>query len=81
MKERLPLKIAKATGHDPVNIDRYIDDFNRIQLLYEDGNCPYKICFYTSLGRKFIREYINFIKEYNISYKGIEMLNVKFSKP
>jgi len=74
-------EIARATGHDPVNVDRYIDDFNRILLLYEDGNEPSKICFYTGLGRKLVSEYINFIKEHNISYQGIEMLNIKFSKP
>lgn len=74
-------EIARRTGHDPVNVDRYIDDFQRILLLYEDGNPPSKICFYTGLGRKLVSEYIDFIKEHNITHSGVEMLNIKLSKP
>ncbi len=74
-------EIGRRTGHDPVNVDRYIDDFNRILLLYEDGNEASKICFYTGLGRKLVGEYIDFIKERNITYQGVEMLNIKLSNP
>ncbi len=74
-------EIARRTGHDPVNVDRYIDDFQRILLLYEDGNPSSKICFYTGLGKKLVSEYINFIKEYNLTHSGVEMLNIKLSKP
>lgn len=74
-------EIARRTSYDPVNVDRYIDDFQRILLLYEDGNPPSKICFYTGLGRKLVSEYIDFIKEHNIAHSGVEMLNIKLSKP
>lgn len=74
-------EIARRTGHDPVNVDRYIDDFNRILLLYEDGNESSKICFYTGLGKKLVSEYIDFIKERNITYQGVEMLNIKLPNP
>ncbi len=74
-------EIARRTGHDPVNVDRYIDDFQRILLLYEDGNPLSKICFYTGLGRKLVSEYINFVKEHNITHSGVEMLDIKLSKP
>lgn len=74
-------EIARTTGHDPVNVDRYIGDFQRILLLYEDGNPASKICFYTGLGRKLVSEYINFIKEHNITHTGVDMLNIKLSNP
>jgi len=36
---------------------------------------------YTGLGKKLVSEYINFIKEHNLTHSGVEMLNIKLSKP
>ena len=73
-------EIARRTGYDPVNADRHIDVSQRILLLYEDGIPLYKICFHPGLGRKLVSEYIDFIKECNITHSGVEMLNIKLSK-
>jgi len=67
--ESLGVRIPQAT------------QLQRILLLYEDGNQPSKICFYTGLGRKLVSEYIDFIKEHNITHSGAEMLDIKLSKP
>lgn len=59
-------EIARLTNHDPVNVDRYIDDFQRVLLLAQDGQPLNKICFYTGLSKGLVTQYLEFIREKNL---------------
>ena len=59
-------EIARLTSHDPVNVDRYIDDFQRVFLLAQDGQPLNKICFYTGLSKGLVNQYLDFIHEKNL---------------
>lgn len=54
------------TNHDPVNVDRYIGDFQRVFLLAQDGQPLNKICFYTGLSKGLVTQYIDYIHEKNL---------------
>jgi hypothetical protein len=56
-------EIGRKTGHDPACVDRYIDDFQRVLLLAQDGQTVSKISFYTGLTRHVIQQYLEIIKE------------------
>ena len=56
-------EIARKTCHDPSCIDRYIDDFQRVLMLKMDGQPLNKICFYTGLGRRLVKQYLEYIEE------------------
>jgi hypothetical protein len=56
-------EIARKTCHDPSCIDRYIDDFQRVLMLKMDGQPVSKICFYTGLGRRLVKQYLEYIEE------------------
>lgn len=59
-------EIARISNHDPVNVDRYIDDFERV-LEFAKENAPlYKISFYTGMSERLVKEYLNIIKEHNL---------------
>lgn len=59
-------EIARMTNHDPVNVDRYIDDFQRVFMLAQDGQPLNKICFYTGLSKGLVTQYLDFIREKNL---------------
>jgi len=59
----LTSEIAKLTNHRPENVDRYIDDFERVLLCVKDGMEIRRIMFYTGLSEHLIKEYIEIIKE------------------
>ena len=59
-------EIARITNHDPVNVDRYIDDFQRVFLLAQDGQPLNKICFYTGLSKGLVTQYLELIREKNL---------------
>lgn len=59
-------EIARMTNHDPVNMDRYIDDFQRIFMLAQDGQQLNKICFFMGLSKGLVTQYIDFIREKNL---------------
>jgi hypothetical protein len=59
-------EIARMTNHDPVNVDRYIGDFQRVFLLAQDGQPLNKICFYTGLSKGLVTQYLDFIREKNL---------------
>jgi hypothetical protein len=60
-------EIARKTGHHPVNVDRYIKDFKRVRILYQDNKKPYEIAFYTRLNEILVKEYISIIENQNLS--------------
>lgn len=66
LRGHLTADIARISNHDPVNVDRYIDDFERI-LEFEKENAPvYKIAFYTGMSERLVKEYQEIIKEHNL---------------
>ena len=49
-----------------MNVDRYIDDFQRVFLLAQDGQPLNKICFYTGLSKGLVTQYLELICEKNL---------------
>jgi len=62
----LTSEIARITNHDPVNVDRYIDDFERVLEFAREQAPIYKICFYTGMSERLVKEYLNIIKEHDL---------------
>jgi hypothetical protein len=60
-------EIARRTNHDPVNVDRYIEDFERVLEFAREDVPVYKICFYTGMSERLVKEYLNIIKEQDLS--------------
>jgi len=56
-------EIARMTAHDPVNVDRYIQDFQRIMEFAQEKSPIERIAFYTGIGHRLIKEYLKIIKE------------------
>jgi hypothetical protein len=66
LQGHLTSEIARATHHDPVNVDRYIQDFERV-LEFARENAPvYKICFYTGMSEHLVKEYLAIVKEQDL---------------
>jgi hypothetical protein len=62
-------EIALISDHDPQNVDRYIDDFERV-LEFARENAPiYKIAFFTGMSERLIKEYLEIIKEHKLLEK------------
>jgi hypothetical protein len=66
LQGHLTSEIARVTHHDPVNVDRYIQDFERV-LEFARENAPiYKICFYTGMSERLVKEYLAIVKEQDL---------------
>lgn len=63
LEGRLSSEIGRLTSHDPVNVDRYIGDFERILEFAREETPMYKICFYTGMSERLVKEYLRIIKE------------------
>jgi len=61
--------IAKKMNHHPVNVDVYINNFNRIFELYEDSKNERQISFITGLSISLVKEYVELINEFNVKKK------------
>ena len=53
----LTSEIARKTSHDPTNVERYIGNFERVLDFAKEGTPIQKICFYTGLGPRLVKEY------------------------
>lgn len=72
LQGHLTSEIARVTHHDPVNVDRYVQDFERV-LEFARENAPiYKICFYTGMSERLVKEYLAIVKEQNLFSKQNE---------
>lgn len=60
-------EIARMTAHDPVNVDRYIQDFQRILEFTQEQSPIERIAFYTGAGHRLIKEYLKIIKEHSLA--------------
>ena len=59
----LTSEIAKITGHDPTNVERYIQDFERVLEFAKEDAPVSKISFYTGMSHSLIEEYMEIIDE------------------
>ena len=57
------LDIARATSHAPSSVDRYINDFQRVKLLYEKKMGLSEIAYLTSLSENLVSEYVKIVKD------------------
>jgi len=60
-------EIGRLTFHAPECVDRYIDDFERVLILYKrlgKARSINKIAFYTGLSTNLVRQYYAIIKEH-----------------
>jgi hypothetical protein len=60
-------EIGKATRHVPECVDRYVDDFERVLMLYRKlgkGRSIGAMAFYTGLSEGLVRQYVAIIKEH-----------------
>jgi hypothetical protein len=63
-----PLMVAKETHHSQWAVDRYIKDFNRVRLCYQDRKDKEFISLATGLSKFVVNEYISIIeKSYDFS--------------
>lgn len=60
-------EIGKKTAHDPVNVDRYIQDFERVLEFAREESPIERIAFYTGLGHTLIKEYLEIIAEHSLA--------------
>ena len=59
-------EIARISDHDPQNVDRYIDDFERVLEFAREDAAIYKIAFFTGMSERLIKEYMEIIKEHKL---------------
>ena len=59
-------EIARISDHDPQNVDRYIDDFERVLEFARENAAIYKIAFFTGMSERLIKEYMEIIKEHKL---------------
>lgn len=57
-----PLVVAQETNHSIGAVDRYIKDFNRVRLCYQDGKDRQFISLATGLNNYVVDEYIKLIE-------------------
>ena len=57
-----PLTVAKETNHSIGAVDRYMRDFNRVRVCYQDGKDVQFISLATGLNKFVINEYIKLIE-------------------
>lgn len=62
-------EIARISNHDPQNVDRYIDDFERVLEFAREDAPIYKTAFFTGMFERLIKEYLEIIKEHNLLEK------------
>jgi len=63
LKGLLTREIAQRMNHDPSNVDKYIDGFERVLGLMEEGKDLNRISFFTKLSPSLVKEYERIIKE------------------
>ena len=58
-----PLTVAQETNHSIWAVDRYIKDFNRVRLCYQDGKDKEFISLATGLNKFVVNEYLKIIED------------------
>jgi hypothetical protein len=57
-----PLVVATETNHSIGAVDRYIKDFNRVRICYQDGKDEEFISLATGLNKFVVKEYVKLIE-------------------
>ena len=57
-----PLVVAQETNHSIGAVDRYIKDFNRVRLCYQEGKDQEFISLATGLNKHVVNEYVKLIE-------------------
>ena len=60
-------EVGRLTYHAPECVDRYVDDFERVLMLYRRlgaGRSAQRIAFYSGLSEGLVRQYIAIIKDH-----------------
>jgi len=57
-----PLVVATETNHSIGAVDRYIKDFNRVRVCYQDGKDEQFISLATGLNKFVVKEYVKLIE-------------------
>jgi len=66
LQGHLTSEIARRTSHDPTNVERYIRNFERVLDFAREGIPVQKICFYTGLGPRLVKEYRTIAEHYQL---------------
>lgn len=62
IEKKDPLAVAQETNHSVWAVDRYLKDFNRVQLCHKDGKNIEFISLATGLNKRVVNEYIKLIE-------------------
>ena len=62
MDKKDPLVVATETNHSIRAVDRYIKDFNRVCVCYQDGKDEQFISLATGLNKSVVNDYVKLIK-------------------
>ena len=57
-----PLAVAQETNHSMWAVDRYLKDFNRVRMCYQDGKDSEFISLAMGLNKSVIKEYLSIIE-------------------
>ena len=62
IEKKDPLAVAQETNHSVWAVDRYLKDYNRVQLCHDDGKNIEFISLATGLNKIVVNEYIKLIE-------------------
>ena len=57
-----PLVVARETNHSIRAVDRYMKDFNRVRVCYQDGKDEQFISLATGLNKSVVNQYVKLIE-------------------
>ena len=57
-----PLVVARETNHSIGAVDRYMKDYNRVRVCYNDGKDKQFISLATGLNKYVVNEYVKIIE-------------------
>jgi hypothetical protein len=63
VEKKDPLAVARETNHSIGAVDRYLKDFNRVRVCYQDGKDIDFISLATGLNKFVVKEYIEIIEK------------------
>jgi len=72
-------EISDRVKHDISNVERYIYDFLRINLLYQEGRQPLMISGLTKVSKRLAEEYIKLYEELERDYQYCEPLKQRLA--
>jgi len=68
-------EIARAIHHEPKDVDSYLNDYQRIIELYDEGKNPEEIAFLTRISVHVVKEHVKLYREIQ-TLKGLEKQHI-----